>query len=77
VVLVSKTGRRDAEGAWRELNESLEALRTDHLDILLYHGVNGASEVEAIAGPGGAAEAFRRARDEACCASSAPAPTGR
>jgi len=64
VVLVSKTGQRDAEGAWRELNESLEALKTNHLDLLLYHGVNDVAEVDQIAGPGGAAEAFARAREE-------------
>ena len=64
VVLVSKTGQREAEGAWREINESLEALRSDHLDILLYHCLNDVEQVDSIAGPGGAAEAFARARDE-------------
>jgi len=64
VVLVSKSGGRDAEGAWRELNESLEALQTDHLDIWLYHGLNTAEDVAAVAAEGGASEAFCRARDE-------------
>ncbi len=64
VILATKTGRRDAEGAWREINASLEALRTDHLDLLFYHGVNEPAEVEAIAGPGGAGEAVARARAE-------------
>ena len=61
VILVSKSGQCDSEGAWRELNESLEALRTDHLDVWLYHGL---TDLKAIAGPGGAAEAFTRAREE-------------
>ncbi len=64
VVLVSKTGQRDAEGAWRELNESLEALGTDHLDLLLYHGVSDVETLDALAGPGGAGESFARAREE-------------
>jgi uncharacterized protein len=64
VVLVSKTAQRDAEGAWRELNESLEALRTDHLDVLLYHCLTDVDDVETIAGPGGAGEAMARAREE-------------
>lgn len=64
VVLVSKTGTRDAEGAWRELNESLEALGTDHLDVLIYHCLTADAEVDAIAAPGGAFEAFRRAREQ-------------
>ena len=64
VILLSKTGQRDAEGAWRELNESLEALGTDHVDILLYHCLTEVAQVEAIAAPGGAAEAFERALRE-------------
>lgn len=64
VVLVSKTGQRTAEGAWRELNESLEALQTDYLDVLLYHCLTQAEEIETIARPGGAAESFARAREE-------------
>lgn len=64
VVLVSKSGRRDAEGAWRELNESLDALGTDHLDVWIYHGLTREEDVEAITAPGGAQEAFERAREE-------------
>ncbi|MCD6520229.1 MAG: aldo/keto reductase [Anaerolineae bacterium] len=64
IVLVSKTGQREAEGAWQEINESLEALKTDYLDILLYHGVNDREAVKAILAPGGAAQAFARAREE-------------
>ncbi len=64
VVLVTKTGERSAEGAWRQLNESLAALGADHLDLLLYHCLTGVEDVERIAGPGGAAEAFARAREE-------------
>lgn len=64
VVLVTKSGKRDAEGAWAELNASLEALRTDHVDIWIHHGVNTEEEVDAIAGPGGALEAHVRAKRE-------------
>ena len=64
VLLVSKTGQRDAEGAWRELNASLEALGVDHLDVLLYHGVSDIETLDRLAGPGGAGEAFARAREE-------------
>ena len=64
IVLVTKSGKRDAEGAWAELNTSLEALRTDHLDVWIHHGVNSEEEVATIAGPGGALEAHERARRE-------------
>jgi uncharacterized protein len=64
VILATKTAQRDAEGAWRELNESLTALQTDHVDILIYHCLTQASEVDTIAGPGGALEAFCKARQQ-------------
>jgi len=64
VVLASKSRARDAEGAWRELNESLEALKTDHLDLWLYHCLTGAKDVAQIASPGGAKEAYSRAKEE-------------
>jgi len=64
VVLVTKSGQREADGAWAELNASLEALRTDHLDVWIYHGVNTEEEVATIAGPGGAVEAHERAHRE-------------
>jgi len=62
VILATKTGQRSAEGAWREINESLEALVADHVDILIYHCLTREDEVEAIAAPGGAGEAFARAQ---------------
>jgi len=64
VVLASKTGQRDAQGAWRELNETLQALDTDHLDLLFYHGVSDLETLDRLVGPGGAAEALARAREE-------------
>lgn len=64
LILASKTGKRDAEGAWRELNETLEALQTDHLDLYFFHGVNTVEDAEKIAAPGGALEAFERAKTE-------------
>jgi len=64
VILVSKTGQRDAEGAWRELNQTLEALKTDHLDVWLYHCLTTVGDVDQIAGPGGAKETFDRAQEE-------------
>src|SRR3954470_12326978 len=39
IFLATKTGRRDAESAWREINASLDRLRTDHVDLLQLHAV--------------------------------------
>lgn len=64
VILASKTGARDAEGAWRDINESLERLQTDRIDVHFYHGVGTEDDVKAIRAAGGAAEAFTKAREQ-------------
>lgn len=64
VTLVSKSGRRDGEGIRRELEASLEALRTDYLDIYFFHGVNTLEDMDTITGPGGALEVMLKAKDE-------------
>jgi aryl-alcohol dehydrogenase-like predicted oxidoreductase len=63
VFLACKTGQRGAEGAERELHESLGKLRTDHFDLYQLHGVRTMEEVEQIMGPGGALETFVKARE--------------
>jgi hypothetical protein len=61
-VLATKSGRRDAAGFAAELDRSLANLRTDHLDIVFFHAVQSAADVERILAPGGALEAFAAAR---------------
>jgi len=64
VFLACKTGERLAEGAERELSESLARLGTDHFDLYQLHAVKTAEDVDTITGPGGALEAFVRAREQ-------------
>jgi aryl-alcohol dehydrogenase-like predicted oxidoreductase len=64
VVLATKTGDRTAAGAERHLHESLQALRTDYIDIWQMHYVNKPEELEAILGPGGALEFARKAQQQ-------------
>jgi uncharacterized protein len=64
LVLGSKTVQREAEGVWRELNETLAALQTDHLDLYFMHNVFTPEDLSAITAPHGAMEAFIRAWDE-------------
>lgn len=64
VFLACKTQRRDAAGARQELERSLERLRTDHFDLYQHHAVTKLEEVEKIFAPGGAQEAFLKARQE-------------
>lgn len=64
IFLASKTGERGAEGAWREINQSLERLQTDRVDLLQLHAVTDLAELDAATGKGGALESALRAVDE-------------
>jgi aryl-alcohol dehydrogenase-like predicted oxidoreductase len=64
VFLATKTGRRDRESAWREINTSLERLRTDRVDLLQLHAVGDLGELDRATGPDGALEAAVRAQEE-------------
>lgn len=64
VFLGTKTGERSADAAWAELNRSLELMRTDHVDLWQVHGVCDMAELDKVFVPGGAIEAFVRAKDE-------------
>ncbi len=63
VVLSCKTTQRTAAEAERELAASLRKLRTDWFDLYQIHGVSSLAEAERVLGPGGALEAFVRARE--------------
>lgn len=64
VFLACKTQRRDAAGARSELERSLARLRTEHFDLYQHHAVTTLEDVERIFAPGGAQEAFLKARQE-------------
>ncbi|NLF38438.1 aldo/keto reductase [bacterium] len=64
VILASKTPARTSADAWRDLNESLERLGVDHLDLYFFHNCSSLEQLDALCAPGGALEAFQRARDE-------------
>lgn len=64
VFLACKTMERKAEGARRELEQSLRRARTDYFDLYQFHAVSSMEDVEQILGPGGAAELFVKAREE-------------
>ncbi|HEX6445657.1 MAG TPA: aldo/keto reductase [Streptosporangiales bacterium] len=64
IFLATKTGRRDRESAWAEINRSLERLQTDHVDLIQMHAVGDLAELDKVTGTGGSLEAAQRARDE-------------
>lgn len=63
VFLACKTGKRTRAEAEEELEQSLRALRTDHFDLYQFHALGTVEEVQQVLGPGGAAEAFVKARE--------------
>lgn len=64
IFLATKTGERDRNAAWAQINASLERLQTDRVDLIQLHAVGDAAELDKITRPGGALEAATRARDE-------------
>ena len=68
IFLATKTDRRDADGAWAQINHSLERLRTDHLDLIQLHAVGDLADLDRATGAGGSIEAAVRARDEGLAA---------
>ena len=64
IFLATKTGCRDEESAWSEINRSLERLQTEHIDLLQLHAVGDVAELDLATRPGGALEAAVRAMDD-------------
>ncbi len=62
--LACKTQERTGDGARRELEASLKRMQTDHFDLYQHHAVRELKEVDTIFAPGGAMDAFIRAREE-------------
>jgi predicted aldo/keto reductase-like oxidoreductase len=61
--LACKTHERYAEGAEKEIHESLKKLRTDYFDLYQLHALSGVEDVEACFGPGGAMEPILKAKE--------------
>ncbi len=64
VFLTSKSHGRTRREAETHLAATLHNLQTDYLDLWQVHDVRTKSDLEAIAAPGGALEAFRWAKEE-------------
>jgi len=62
VFLASKSHERTAEGAEKHLETTLKNLRTSHLDLWMIHDVRTPKDLEQIFGPGGALQAFQKAK---------------
>jgi aryl-alcohol dehydrogenase-like predicted oxidoreductase len=62
--LACKTMERSADGAHKELEQSLGRLKTDYFDLYQFHAVSSLDDVDKIVAPGGAGETFLKARQE-------------
>jgi uncharacterized protein len=63
VIIATKTSMRDAEGAAKHINFSLENLNTDYIDLYQFHNISSDEELEKILAPNGAMEAVTQAVD--------------
>jgi aryl-alcohol dehydrogenase-like predicted oxidoreductase len=64
IFLTSKSHARTREGALEHLYDTLEHMRTDHLDLWQVHDVRSLDDIDVIFAPGGAIEAFVEAREK-------------
>jgi aryl-alcohol dehydrogenase-like predicted oxidoreductase len=64
IFLATKTGQRDRDDAWAQINASLERLQTDRVDLLQLHAVGDLAELDRATGSGGALEAAVRAQEQ-------------
>lgn len=62
--LMTKVDGRDRRTARRQFDESLERLRTDHVDLLQFHEIIHDDDPDRVFAAGGALEAGVEARDE-------------
>lgn len=62
--LACKTKERTAEGVRREMERSLERLKTDHFDLYQLHHLRVVDDVKQAFAPGGAMEAILKAKEQ-------------
>ena len=64
VTLATKLSARTLDGARRQIELSLQRLRTDHLDVLHIHALAGPDDLALIERPDGVLRALYEARDQ-------------
>ena len=64
IFLGSKTAARDYDGAWCDLEQSLQRLNTDYLDLWQFHHVAIAADLDTIFSRNGAVKALEEAKEQ-------------
>lgn len=67
VFLATKCNLRTRDGVLRDMHDSLERLRTDHVDLLQIHAVNTHADLEALLAPDGTIAGVEEARRQGLC----------
>jgi aryl-alcohol dehydrogenase-like predicted oxidoreductase len=62
IFLASKTGMRDRDEAWRQLERSLKRLQTDYLDLWQMHSVSDQEALNTLLSRNGAIRALEEAK---------------
>ena len=62
--LATKTGERSRQGAWEELQRSLDRMGVDHVDLWQLHNLADPIEWDTALSPGGAIDAAWEAREQ-------------
>lgn len=63
-VLCSKSGADNADDIRRDIEGSLENLKTDHIEFYFFHGISDMEKLSKIAGLKGALEGMLKAKEE-------------
>jgi aryl-alcohol dehydrogenase-like predicted oxidoreductase len=64
IFLATKTGLRDRDSAWAQINASLERLGVESVDLIQLHAVGDVATLDQVTRSGGALEAAVRAQEE-------------
>lgn len=64
ITLTTKLSARDAETAKIQLDETLSDLKTDHLDVLHFHGLSKTEDIDKILAKDGALRVYRKWEDQ-------------
>jgi aryl-alcohol dehydrogenase-like predicted oxidoreductase len=64
VILVSKTGDRDADSAKASIERSLKRLNTDYIDVMHVHSINNVEDAESLGEKGKVLEVLHNYRDQ-------------
>ena len=64
IFLSTKIEEHDRDGAWRNINASLERLRVEKVDLIQLHAIGDIEDLDTVTGNGGSLEAAMEAKEQ-------------